>query len=79
MVDALDYLGKEYRDMVKEVFPDIYEKASLFLEHQFSEIKKKKATNLFLRYLWLAHYFDNRLALWQESNQSKNNAKTKLS
>lgn len=68
---ALDYLGKEYRDMAKEVFPDMHEKASLFLEHQFSEIKKKKDTNLFLRYLWLADYFENRLALWQESNQGE--------
>lgn len=70
---ALDYLGKEYRDMAKakKVFPDMYGKASSFLEHQFSEIKEKKDTNLFLRYLWLADYFENRLALWQESNQEE--------
>ncbi len=68
---ALDYLGKEYRDMAKEVFPDMYEKASSFLEHQVSEIKEKKDTNFFLRYLWLADYFENRLALCQESNQGE--------
>lgn len=68
---ALDYLGQEYRDMAKEVFPDMYEKASSFLEHQFSEIKEKKDTNLFLRYLWLADYFENRLALWQEPDQGE--------
>ena len=42
-----------------------------YLEHQFSEIKEKKDTNLFLRYLWLADYFENRLALWQELDQGE--------
>ena len=68
---ALDYLGQEYRDMSKQILPDIYGKALSFLESSFSEIKEKKNGDLFMRYLWLKDYFENRLFLWQESNQGE--------
>ena len=67
---VLDYLGPEYRDMAGKKFPDVYEKASSFLESRFLEIKEKKDTELFLRYLWLADYFENRLPLWQVSDKA---------
>jgi hypothetical protein len=68
---ALDYLGQEYRDMTKgkALFPDLYGKASSFLEKSFLEIKENRDSNLFLQYLWLADYFENRLPLWQEPDQ----------
>jgi phosphatidylserine decarboxylase len=68
---ALDYLGQEYRDMSKQILPDIYEKALSFLESSFSEIKEKKNGDLFMRYLWLTDYFENRLFIWQKSNQGE--------
>ena len=68
---ALDYLGHEYREMSKQILPDIYEKALSFLESSFSEIKEKKNSDLFMRYLWLADYFESRLPLWQKDSKGK--------
>jgi len=68
---ALDYLGHEYREMSKQILPDIYEKALAFLDSSFSEIKEKHSSELFMRYLWLADYFENRLPLWQKENKGK--------
>lgn len=65
---ALDYLGQEYRDMSKQILPDIYEKALSFLESSFSEIKEKKNGDLFMRYLWLTYYLENRLFFGAASN-----------
>jgi phosphatidylserine decarboxylase len=64
---ALDYLGTEYREMAKQILPDIYEKTLSFLESSFSEIKKAKNGDLFMRYLWLTDYFENRLPLWKNT------------
>ena len=62
---AIDYLGKEFRDMVKGNFPDLFNTFVNFLEKAYGEINRKKDTKLYLRYLCLEDYFQKRIELWQ--------------
>ena len=38
---------------------------------EFSEIKEKQNSELLMRYLWLADYFEKRLPLWQKDNKGE--------
>ena len=63
---ALDYLGIAYRDFAGPTVAKFINKAKEFVEYQIEEAKRKRDTELFLRYQSLWGYFEDQLPHWDE-------------